>query len=135
MSAHAIKVSSDEDNATRVYVDPCELILGWFCSMDAIGQQQALIAINAIKAAPPPRTAQGNRDNLLRYLRIKFYKSGSARKAAEEMRQDARGINFASENGSNDQRKSLLHQIGRLNGGEFPSAETIRKVIAGFDKN
>lgn len=135
MRAHTIKVSSDEENTTRVYVDPSELILGWFCSMDAIGQQKAIIALEAMESAPPPRTAQGNRDTLLRYLRIKFYKSGSARKAADEMRHDARGINFASENGSNDQRKSLLHQIGRLNGGEFPSSETIRKVIAGFDKN
>lgn len=123
----------DEWRPINSRVDPIELLMTHACSMDLAGQLVAKRGIAAMRAVPPPRNAQGERDLLLRSLRMERYVESSNRDAAQQMSDDAKHVRF-DRIAPLSQPQCTLHRIGVLNGGEFPSVETIRKVISGTIK-
>lgn len=134
MTIHHVVISADEWRANRPRLDPVELLLAWASEFDAEGQLAIQRGIEAMRASPPPRNAQGERDTLLRHLRLTQYAEGSDRDAAKRMAADASRLRLERA-APLTQPGSSLHRVTFLNSGSFPSAETVRKVIAGLLKN
>ncbi len=79
---------------------------------------------------PTGVAAQTNRRNLLRWLRLTHFKTGSDRAAALAIHEAGlrlRGIATPPES----QPRASLHRILVIEGGSFPSLSTIRRDIAG----
>ncbi len=134
MTVRHITIPADKWHASRPRIDPVELLLSWASEFDAEGQLAAKRAVEAMRAPPPPRDAQGERDTLLRHLRLRRYADGSDRDAAKRMAAEASRLRDDRPAPLTQPGKSL-HRIAALNGGSFPSAETVRKVIAGVIRN
>lgn len=134
MTVRHVVIPADEWRADRPRLDPVELLLSWASAFDAEGQLAIKRAVEAMRAPPPHRDAQGERDTLLRHLRLTQYTAGSDRDAAKRMVADTSRVHL-DRAAPLTQPGSSLHRIASLNGGSFPSAETVRKVIAGVLKN
>ena len=134
MTIRHIIIPADEWRASRPRLDPVELLLSWASVFDAEGQLAIKRGVEAMRAPPPPRGAQGERDTLLRHLRLTHFADGSDRDAASRMTADASRLRL-DRPAPLTQPGSSLHRVVFLNGGLFPSAETVRKVISGVVKN
>lgn len=133
MTVRHLSIPADELWGRRPRVDPVEFLLSGIPMFDAEGQLAVKRAIEAMRAPPPPRDAQGERDTLLRHLRLKQYADGSDRDAAKRMALDASRLRL-DRPAPVMQPGASLYRIATLNGGAFPSAETVRKLIAGVIK-
>lgn len=134
MTVRRLSIPADELWGRRPRVDPVEFLLSGIPMFDAEGLLAVKRAIEAMRAPPPPRDAQGERDTLLRHLRLRQYSDGSDRDAAKRMAADAARLRL-DRDAPVTQPGASLYRIAALNGGSFPSAETVRKIIRGVVKS